>query len=97
MLRRLFHEAQHDGHRPGRVQQLADFRRVRRDGHVGHHIADEVAREREFREDDQVGLLLPRRLDLFQVQCHVPLPVGQHRRNLRQGDAMDGRAGGGRT
>ena len=95
MLRRLFHEAQHHGHGSGGVQELADLRGVGRDGHVGHHIADEVAGERQFREDDQVGLLGPSRLDLLQVQAHVPLPIGQHRRDLRQGHAVEGGAGGG--
>ena len=95
MLRRLFDEAQHHGHRPGGVEQFADFRGVGRDGHVGHHVADEVAGQRQFREDDQVGLLRAGRLDLLQVQGHVPLPIGQHRRDLGQGHAVDGRAGGG--
>jgi hypothetical protein len=33
-------------------------------------------------------------MNLLQVQGHVPLPVGQHRRDLRQGHAMQGGAGG---
>ena len=95
MLRRLFHEAQHHGHGAGGVQELADLRGVGRDGHVRHHIADEVARQRQFREDDQIGFLGPCRLDLLQVQAHVPLPIGQHRRDLGQGHAVEGGAGGG--
>ena len=44
-----------------------------RKGQVGHHVADEVAGQRQFGKDDQVGLLPRGRLDLLEVQGQVAL------------------------
>ena len=82
VMRRLFDEAHDQRHRPGGVDQLPNLRPGGRDRQIGHHVADEIAGQRQFGKDDQVGVLPPGGLDLLQVQGEVARHVAELRRDL---------------
>ena len=82
VMRRLFDEAHDQRHRPGGVDQLPNLRPGGRNRQIGHHVADEIAGQRQFGKDDQVGVLPPGGLDLLEVQGEVARKIAQHRRNL---------------
>ena len=69
--RRLLDKAGHHGRRAGRREQFLDLGRVAFDRHVGNHVAQEIAGQRQLGKDDQVGVGLPRCLDPIQVQLEV--------------------------
>ena len=62
---------------------MADLRPGGREGQVGHHVADEIAGQRQLGKDDQVGVLPAGGLDLLQVQGQVARQVAQRGRDLR--------------
>jgi hypothetical protein len=86
--RRFLDETGHHRHRAGGLEQLLDFGGRRGDRQIGHHVADEITGQRQLRKHDQVGLLLPRRRDLLQVQGQVPLRIAQHGRDLSHRHAV---------
>ena len=91
MPRRFLDKAGDHGHLAGRLQQLLDLRRSRAQGQVGHHVADEVAGQRQFGKHDQVGLLPGGRSRFARGAASDCVQIAQHRRDLRQRHAEHGR------
>ena len=68
---------------------------VASEGHLGHHVAQEIAGQRQLGKHDQIGPLPFGGLDLFQMLRQIALPISQRRRDLGQGHAQLGAIGGG--
>ena len=81
-------EPGHQAHRAGGLDQLGYLQAPAAHGHFGHHVAQEIAGQRQFGKDDQIGIFALRGRDLLEVLGHVALPIAQHRRDLGQGHAQ---------